>query len=73
MNIAELENKTKEQLVDMAKEKDISLQAGIKKHEIIMRLLESQTEQDGNIFCSGILEIMTDGYGFLADTPFRSA
>ena len=65
MNIAELENKTKEQLVDMAKEKDISLQAGIKKHEIIMRLLESQTEQDGNIFCSGILDIMADGYGFL--------
>jgi len=65
MNIAELENKTKEQLVDMAKEKDISLQTGIKKHDIIMRLLESQTEQDGNIFCSGILDIMADGYGFL--------
>ena len=65
MNIAELEHKTKEELVDMAKEKDITLQAGLKKHDIIMRLLESQTEQDGNIFCSGILDIMADGYGFL--------
>jgi len=30
-----------------------------------MRLLETHTEEQGNIFCSGILEIMADGYGFL--------
>ena len=30
-----------------------------------MRLLQAHTEQQGNIFCSGILEIMGDGYGFL--------
>jgi len=30
-----------------------------------MRLLQAHTEQQGNIFCSGILEIMNDGYGFL--------
>ncbi len=30
-----------------------------------MRLLEAQAQQQGNIFCSGILEIMSDGYGFL--------
>ena len=65
MNISELEHKTKEELVDMAKERDITLQTGVKKHDIIMRILESQTEQEGNIFCSGILDIMADGYGFL--------
>jgi transcription termination factor Rho len=65
MNISELEQKTKEELVDMAKERDITLQAGLKKHDIILRLLESQTEQEGNIFCSGVLDIMADGYGFL--------
>jgi len=30
-----------------------------------MRLLQAHTEQQGYIFCSGILEIMGDGYGFL--------
>ena len=30
-----------------------------------MRLLQADAEQQGNIFCSGILEIMPDGYGFL--------
>ena len=30
-----------------------------------MRLIQAHTEQQGNIFCSGILEIMSEGYGFL--------
>ena len=65
MNITELEHKTKEELVQIAKEMDIPLQAGIKKQDIILRLLENKTEQEGNIFCSGVLDIMADGYGFL--------
>ncbi len=65
INITELENKTKEELVEIAKEKGIAGPAALKKHDIIMRLLENQTEEEGNIFCSGILEIMADGYGFL--------
>jgi len=65
LSIAELETKTKEELVEMAKEKGISTPATLKKHDIIMRLLETHTEEQGNIFCSGILEIMADGYGFL--------
>jgi transcription termination factor Rho len=65
MNISELEHKTKEELVEMAKELGITSANGLKKQELIMMMLESHTEQQGNIFCSGILEIMSDGYGFL--------
>jgi transcription termination factor Rho len=65
MNIVELEGKTKEDLVKLAKEMGIPSPAGLKKQDIVMRLLETHTEQQGNIFCSGILDIMSDGYGFL--------
>ncbi len=65
MNIAELEGKTKDELLELAKEMGMPSPAGLKKQDIIMRLLESHTEQQGNIFCSGILDIMSDGYGFL--------
>jgi len=65
MNIVELEGKTKEELVQMAKEMGIASPAALKKQEIIMTMLETHTEQQGNIFCSGILDIMSDGYGFL--------
>jgi len=65
MNIAELEHKSKDELIELAREAGISSPTGLKKQDIIMRLLQANTEQQGNIFCSGILEIMGDGYGFL--------
>ena len=65
MNISQLENKSREELVELAREMSISGYAGLKKQDIIMRLLQAHTEQQGNIFCSGILESMEDGYGFL--------
>ena len=65
MNIAELETKTKDELIDLAEKMEISDYAGLKKQDIILRLLQADTKQQGYIFCSGILEIMSDGYGFL--------
>jgi len=65
MNIEELEQKTKEELTGLAKEMGITNSAGIKKQELILRLLQTNIEQQGFTFCSGILEIMSDGYGFL--------
>jgi len=65
MNISQLENKSRDELIELAKEMGISSYANLKKQDIIMRLLQAHTEQQGNIFCSGVLEIMGDGYGFL--------
>ncbi len=68
MEISQLENKTRSELVELAKEIGIPNFTGLKKQEIIMRLLQAHTEQEGNTFCSGILEIMSDGYGFLRNS-----
>jgi len=65
MNFTELETKSKEELIELAKEMGISNYTGLKKQDIIMHLLEAYTKQQGNIFCGGILDIMGDGYGFL--------
>jgi transcription termination factor Rho len=65
MNINELDNKTREELLAFARQMGISAYTGLKKQDLIMRLIQAHTEQQGNIFCSGILETMTDGYGFL--------
>ncbi len=65
LNISELENKTKDELTELAKEMCIPSFTNLKKQDIIMRLLQASAEQQGYIFCSGILEIMNDGYGFL--------
>jgi len=65
LNITQLENKSRDELVELAKEMGISNYTNLKKHDITMRLLQAHTEQQGNIFCSGVLETMSDGYGFL--------
>ncbi len=65
LNIAELESKTLDELQEMAKELEISGFTRLKKQELIFRLLQAQTEQQGNIFGGGVLEIMEDGIGFL--------
>jgi transcription termination factor Rho len=65
MNISDLENKTRDDLIDIARQMGVSSYTGLKKQDLVMRLLQAHTQQQGNIFCSGILETMTDGYGFL--------
>ena len=65
MNISELEKKSKDELIELAKENGISNPTSLKKQDIIMRLLQEHAKKQGYAFCSGILEIMSDGYGFL--------
>ncbi|MEE8420625.1 MAG: transcription termination factor Rho [Dehalococcoidales bacterium] len=65
MNIEELETKSREELLELAKEKGISKPDGAGKPELIMNLLKLSVEGEGHTFCTGILEIMSDGYGFL--------
>ncbi|HEX2922721.1 MAG TPA: transcription termination factor Rho [Chloroflexota bacterium] len=65
MNIAELETKTRDELQEMAKELGIAGVSTLRKQDLIFRLLQAQTEQQGNIFRGGVLEIVEDGFGFL--------
>ncbi len=65
INITELESKTRDDLIDMARQMGASSYTGLKKQDLVMKILQAHTEQQGNIFCSGILETMPDGYGFL--------
>jgi transcription termination factor Rho len=65
MNITELETKSRDELLELAKGMDITSCTGLKKQELIIRLLQAYAEQQGFVFCSGILEITSEGYGFL--------
>ncbi len=65
MPIAELESKTLNELQDLAKELNIANFRRFRKQELIMRVLQKQTEAAGLEIRAGILEIMPEGYGFL--------
>ena len=65
MNISDLENKTRDELMELAKQQEIEGYKGLKKSDLIQRLIQTQAVQQGNMYLSGILDIMDDGYGFL--------
>lgn len=61
----ELENKSIDELQELARDYDIPGFNRLKKQDLIYRLLQVQTEMAGNIFAAGVLDIMEDGFGFL--------
>jgi transcription termination factor Rho len=68
--IAELEIKSLNELQDLAKDLSIPNFRRYRKQELIMKILQAQTEQSGLMFRSGILEIMQEGYGFLRTSGY---
>ena len=54
-----------EELQRLAKEADIKGVSGLKKKEIIFTLLRQEAEKEGLTYSQGVLEIMSDGFGFL--------
>ncbi|HEY6540650.1 MAG TPA: Rho termination factor N-terminal domain-containing protein, partial [Ktedonobacteraceae bacterium] len=70
MNIAELETKTITELRDIARDLELSGYTTLKKQDLVFRLLQNHTEQQGNIFSAGVLEIVEDGFGFLRQERF---
>jgi len=65
MDIVELEGKTLQELYGIAKDLNIANLRQLKKHDLIFKILEAQTEKNGFMFTKGVLEILPENYGFL--------
>jgi len=70
LSLAELESRSLDDLHETAKELDITGYSRLRKQDLAFRILQAQTEQQGNIFKRGILDIMEDGFGFLRLTGY---
>ena len=69
--MVELESKNRDELEAMAKECGIAGYTTLKKPELIYRILQAEAEQQGNMFITGVLETISEGYGFLRQDTFR--
>ncbi len=65
MNLAELKEKTIAELNAISRNLGLTGMSGLRKQEVIFKILEGQTEKNGLIFAEGVLEILPDGFGFL--------
>ncbi len=71
MDISELKKLTISELSERSKKLNINGLIGLKKAEIIFKILEAQTEQNGLIFAEGVLEVLDEGYGFLRSYAYN--
>ena len=71
MDIADLKKKTISELNKQAKELEINGYSGLKKQELIFRILQAKIESEGSIFGEGVLEILPDGFGFLRSPGYN--
>ncbi len=71
MDIIELKSRTIAELLDIAEDLDIPGVSGLRKQELIFKILEANTEKDGLIFAEGVLEILDEGYGFLRSPDYN--
>jgi len=65
MTIAELKEKNITELTKIARTLELPGASGLRKQDLIFKILQAQSEKEGHIFAEGVLEILPDGYGFL--------
>jgi len=71
MTIAELKEKNITELTRIARSLELPGASGLRKQDLIFKILQAQSEKEGHIFAEGVLEILPDGYGFLRSPDYN--
>ncbi|MDD5218670.1 MAG: transcription termination factor Rho [Candidatus Omnitrophica bacterium] len=70
-DVASLKKMKVSELHELAGKFKIGPTTGIKKQDLIFRVLQAQAEQSGLMFGEGVLEILDDGFGFLRSPNYN--
>lgn len=71
MAIGELKSMSISELTKLAKDLNVPGISGLKKQDLIFKILQAKTEKEGLIFGEGVLEILPDGFGFLRSPDYN--
>jgi len=71
MTITDLKQKNITELAEIAHELELPGASGMRKQELIFKILQAQAEKDGLIFAEGVLEILPESYGFLRSPDYN--
>ncbi len=70
LETAEMAKKTMAELNAIAKELKLEGVSGLKKQELIAKIVDGQLKANGMIYDEGVLEILPDGFGFLRSPDY---
>src|SRR5262245_42376485 len=70
-HISELQQMTMPQLLKIAKEENLADYTGLKKQDLIFKIIKERAKQNGLMFGEGTLEVLPDGFGFLRSPDYN--
>ena len=71
IHLTELQKMTMPQLIRTAKTEGISDYMGLKKQDLIFKILKERVKQNGLMYGEGTLEVLPDGFGFLRSPDYN--
>jgi transcription termination factor Rho len=71
MDVTVLSKQTLAELTNIAKGLKIENLTGLRKQELIAKILEGQTKENNPVYDEGVLEILPDGFGFLRSPNYN--
>ena len=71
LDIGKLKSLKISELNKIAKDMKVNNISGLKKQDLIFKVLQAQTEKSGLIFGEGVLETLPDGFGFLRSPNYN--
>src|SRR5262245_7678511 len=70
-HIAELQKMSMPQLIEEARKENLTEVSGMKRQDLIFRILKERVKMNGLMFGEGTLEILPDGFGFLRSPDYH--
>src|SRR5262249_52119153 len=71
IHLTELQKMTMPQLIRTAKSEGVAEYTGLKKQDLIFKILKERVKQNGLMFGEGTLEVLPDGFGFLRSPDYN--
>src|SRR5437660_124311 len=71
IHLTELQKMTMPQLIRTAKIEGVVEYTGLKKQDLIFKILKERVKQNGLMFGEGTLEVLPDGFGFLRSPDYN--
>jgi len=72
VNIAELQKDNIVRLHEIASEKKIENYKHLRKQDLIFKIIQDEIDQERVVYGAGVLDVLTEGYGFLRTTNYLS-
>jgi transcription termination factor Rho len=71
IHIAELQKMSMSQLIDEARQENLTEVAGMKRQDLIFKILKERVKMNGLMYGEGTLEVLPDGFGFLRSPEYH--